>query len=51
MLLASPIFAQISASGAVLGFEPESFKIAVAFEVVEHVDCFKEAWELLKPMG
>jgi 2-polyprenyl-3-methyl-5-hydroxy-6-metoxy-1,4-benzoquinol methylase len=33
------------------GLRPESFQIVVAFEVVEHVDCFKEAWELLKPMG
>ena len=28
-----------------------SFDVIVAFEVVEHVDCFRECWELLKPGG
>src|SRR5262249_20050238 len=28
-----------------------SYDVIVAFEVVEHVDCFRECWELLKPGG
>jgi 2-polyprenyl-3-methyl-5-hydroxy-6-metoxy-1,4-benzoquinol methylase len=34
-----------------LGLEEQSFDVIVAFEVVEHVDCFKECYELLKPGG
>jgi cyclopropane fatty-acyl-phospholipid synthase-like methyltransferase len=34
-----------------LGLEPESFDAIVAFEVVEHVDCFRECYELLAPGG
>ena len=34
-----------------LGLEPESFDVIIAFEVVEHVDCFKECYELLKQGG
>jgi 2-polyprenyl-3-methyl-5-hydroxy-6-metoxy-1,4-benzoquinol methylase len=34
-----------------LGFKEASFDIIIAFEVVEHVDCFKECWELLKEGG
>jgi len=28
-----------------------SFDVIIAFEVVEHVDCFKECWDLLKRGG
>jgi 2-polyprenyl-3-methyl-5-hydroxy-6-metoxy-1,4-benzoquinol methylase len=31
-----------------LGIKEESFDVIIAFEVVEHVDCFKECWEILK---
>lgn len=34
-----------------LGLEPESFDVILAFEVVEHVDCFGECYELLAPGG
>ena len=34
-----------------LGLEPESFDVIVAFEVVEHVHCFQECFDLLKPGG
>jgi cyclopropane fatty-acyl-phospholipid synthase-like methyltransferase len=34
-----------------LGLSPESFDTIVAFEVVEHVDCFRECHELLRPGG
>lgn len=34
-----------------LGLEPESFDATIAFEVVEHVDCFAECYELLAPGG
>ena len=34
-----------------LGLEPSSFDVIVAFEVVEHVDCFQECYDLLKPSG
>ncbi|MEH1938930.1 MAG: class I SAM-dependent methyltransferase [Nostoc sp.] len=34
-----------------LGLEEQSFDVIVAFEVVEHVDCFKECFDLLKPGG
>jgi SAM-dependent methyltransferase len=36
---------------ASLGLRPGSFDVIVAFEVVEHVDCFRECYELLKPGG
>jgi 2-polyprenyl-3-methyl-5-hydroxy-6-metoxy-1,4-benzoquinol methylase len=35
----------------VIGLKEESFDIIIAFEVVEHVDCFKECWALLKHNG
>lgn len=34
-----------------LGLAAESFDVIVAFEVVEHVDCFAECYDLLKPGG
>ncbi len=34
-----------------LGIERESFDVIVAFEVIEHVDCFREFFDLLKPGG
>ncbi len=34
-----------------LGLEAESFDALIAFEVVEHVDCFQEMHDLLKPGG
>jgi SAM-dependent methyltransferase len=34
-----------------LGLKPESYDVIIAFEVVEHVDCFKECYDLLKPGG
>lgn len=34
-----------------LGLAPDSFDVIVAFEVVEHVDCFQEMYDLLKPGG
>ncbi len=34
-----------------LGLQPCSFDIIVAFEVVEHVDCFKACYDLLRPGG
>ena len=34
-----------------LGLEPESFDVIIAFEVIEHVDCFDECFDLLKPGG
>ena len=33
------------------GLEPESFDVVVAFEVVEHVDCFRACYDLLAPGG
>jgi 2-polyprenyl-3-methyl-5-hydroxy-6-metoxy-1,4-benzoquinol methylase len=36
---------------AALGLSPESFDVIVAFEVIEHVDFTREAWDLLKPGG
>src|SRR2546421_3882279 len=33
------------------GLTASSFDAVVAFEVVEHTDCFKECFELLKPGG
>jgi hypothetical protein len=34
-----------------LGLAPASFDVVVAFEVVEHVDCFRACHELLAPGG
>jgi 2-polyprenyl-3-methyl-5-hydroxy-6-metoxy-1,4-benzoquinol methylase len=34
-----------------LGLQPASFDAIVAFEVVEHVDCWEACHELLKPGG
>ncbi len=34
-----------------LGMEPDSFEVIVAFEVVEHVPCFQEMYDLLTPGG
>ena len=34
-----------------LGLEAGSFDVIVAFEVVEHVDCFEECYELLRRGG
>jgi len=34
-----------------LGLAPESFDVILAFEVVEHVDCFEACYQLLKPGG
>jgi SAM-dependent methyltransferase len=34
-----------------VGLEPSSFDVVIAFEVVEHVDCFQECYDLLKPGG
>lgn len=36
---------------ATLGLEANSFDAIVAFEVVEHVDCFQACHDLLKPGG
>jgi SAM-dependent methyltransferase len=33
------------------GLQPESFDVVVAFEVVEHVDCFRACHDLLAPGG
>jgi cyclopropane fatty-acyl-phospholipid synthase-like methyltransferase len=33
------------------GLQPESFDVVVAFEIVEHTDCFEESRQLLKPGG
>lgn len=34
-----------------LGLKPASFDVIVAFEVIEHVNCFAECYSLLKPGG
>ncbi len=34
-----------------IGLSPGSFDVIIAFEVVEHVDCFFECHELLSPGG
>ena len=34
-----------------LGLEPASFDVVIAFEVVEHVDCFQAIHDLLKQGG
>jgi len=33
------------------GLQAENFDVIIAFEVVEHVDCFSECYDLLKPGG
>jgi 2-polyprenyl-3-methyl-5-hydroxy-6-metoxy-1,4-benzoquinol methylase len=33
------------------GLQAGSFEVIVAFEVVEHVDCLRECYDLLKPGG
>jgi 2-polyprenyl-3-methyl-5-hydroxy-6-metoxy-1,4-benzoquinol methylase len=34
-----------------LGLQPQSFDVIIAFELIEHVDCFQELFDLLKPGG
>lgn len=34
-----------------LGLNPASFDVIIAFEVVEHIDCFEDCYDLLKPGG
>jgi SAM-dependent methyltransferase len=34
-----------------LNLKPASFDVILAFEVVEHVDCFRECYDLLRPGG
>jgi SAM-dependent methyltransferase len=34
-----------------LGLQPASFDVVIAFEVIEHVDLVREAYDLLKPGG
>jgi 2-polyprenyl-3-methyl-5-hydroxy-6-metoxy-1,4-benzoquinol methylase len=34
-----------------IGIEPESFDAIVAFELIEHVDCVQEMFDILKPGG
>ena len=34
-----------------LGLEPDTFDVIIAFEVVEHVDCFDACYDLLAPGG
>jgi SAM-dependent methyltransferase len=34
-----------------LGLEPQSFDVIIAFEVLEHVDCMHDCFELLRPGG
>jgi len=34
-----------------LGLKPQSYDAIIGFEVVEHVDCIKECYDLLKPGG
>jgi 2-polyprenyl-3-methyl-5-hydroxy-6-metoxy-1,4-benzoquinol methylase len=34
-----------------LGIQPESFDAIIAFELIEHVDCTQEFFEILKPGG
>ena len=33
------------------GLQPSSFDVIVAFEIVEHTDCFADCYQLLKPGG
>src|SRR3989338_10406997 len=34
-----------------IGIQKESFDIIIAFEVIEHVDCIRECFDILKPGG
>ena len=34
-----------------LGLPPEGYDVIIAFEVLEHVDCWQEMYDLLKPGG
>ena len=34
-----------------LGIKRQTFDVIIAFEVVEHVNCFKECYDILKPGG
>ena len=34
-----------------LGIKPMSYDVIIAFEVVEHVPCFRESYEILRPGG
>ena len=34
-----------------LGLQPASFDVVIAFEVIEHVDLVREAYDLLRPGG
>ncbi len=34
-----------------LGIAPESFEVVLAFEVVEHLDCFQALYDILRPGG
>lgn len=34
-----------------LGLQPASFDVVIAFEVVEHVPCWQECFDLLRPGG
>ncbi len=34
-----------------LGLEPASFDVVIAFEIVEHVDCWQACHDLLRPGG
>jgi len=34
-----------------IGIKEESFDVIIAFEVLEHVNCIKECWALIKPDG
>ena len=45
------IFGQACWGPLELGLAAESFDAVVAFEVVEHVDCFRACHDLLKPGG
>jgi 2-polyprenyl-3-methyl-5-hydroxy-6-metoxy-1,4-benzoquinol methylase len=40
-----------SSNGKGLALHPESFDVIIAFELIEHVDCFQEFYDLLKPGG
>lgn len=33
------------------GLHPESFDVIIAFEVIEHVPCFQEMYDMLRPGG
>lgn len=34
-----------------LGIKEEYYDVVIAFEVLEHVNCIKECWEIIKPNG